>query len=372
MQPKVSIIVPVYNVEQYLVVAMDSLVNQTLKDIEIVCINDGSTDSSLSILRRYAENDDRIVLIDKENGGYGIGMNLGIDTATGEYIGILEPDDYVPLNMFEELYEIAHNNDLDFVKADFYRFASKEDGTEEKTYVNLSPNNEDYNVVFNPSKTPLSAKFVMNTWSGIYRRSFLNEYHIRHNTTPGASYQDNGFWIQTFMFAERAMIVDKPYYMNRRDNPNSSVYNPNKVYTMNIEYDHIRDIFMEHPDRWEVYKGAYWYKKYYSYDASLKRVAQQFKKDYLERFSREFKRGRELGEIDYSYFTEKGRKDIEMLIEHPEQYYDKYVLKKKPAAKKPEAKQEAKPEPKKSLYERLKKRIPKPVKDTIKKIIGKK
>ena len=232
--------------------------------------------------------------------------------------------------------------------------------------MSLSPNKEDYNVLFDPSHTPMACKFVMNTWSGIYKRSFLNEYHIRHNTTPGASYQDNGFWMQTFMFAERAMIVDKPYYMNRRDNPNSSVYNPNKVYTMNIEYDHIRDIFMEHPDIWERFKGAYWYKKYYSYEASLKRVAPQFKKEYLERFSREFKRGMELGEIDPAYFTEKGNSDIRLLIEHPEKYYDRYVLKKKPAP----SKKDTTPEKKPGLYARLKKMIPRPVKEKIKKILG--
>ena len=104
---KVSIIIPTYNVEMYLVECMESVVNQTLKDIEIICINDGSTDGSLEILKSYAQKDDRIVLVDKENGGYGIGMNIGLDKATGEYIGIVEPDDFIPLNMYSDLYEKA-------------------------------------------------------------------------------------------------------------------------------------------------------------------------------------------------------------------------------------------------------------------------
>ena len=86
---KVSIIIPTYNVEMYLEECMESVVNQTLKDIEIICINDGSTDGSLSILKRYEKQDPRIILVDKENGGYGIGMNIGLEKATGEYIGIL-------------------------------------------------------------------------------------------------------------------------------------------------------------------------------------------------------------------------------------------------------------------------------------------
>jgi glycosyltransferase involved in cell wall biosynthesis len=303
---------------------MDSIVNQTLEDIEIVCINDGSKDSSLSILQSYAEKDDRIIIIDKENGGYGMGMNIGIARATGEYIGIVEPDDYVSLEMFGDLYEIASKNDLDFVKADFYRFVSNKDGSEKRTYFALTPDESDYNIIFDPSTTPKAIKYVMNTWSGIYKRSFLNEHNILHNETPGASFQDNGFWIQTFIFGKRAMIINKPYYMNRRDNPNSSVYDRKKIYTMNVEYDHIRDIFMEHPDLWERFKGMYWYKKYYSYLASVGRIAKQIRPEYIKRMSAEFRRGSLRGEIDYKAFSSGTKENIDLLIDHPDIFYANY------------------------------------------------
>lgn len=84
-------------------------------------------------------------------------------------------------------------------------------------------------------KHRMQSCFIMNTWSGIYRRDFLEQYKIRHHETPGASFQDNGFWFQTFIYAKRAMILDTPYYMNRRDNPNSSVNNREKVYCINQE-----------------------------------------------------------------------------------------------------------------------------------------
>ena len=80
-------------------------------------------------------------------------------------------------------------------------------------------------------------KFIINTWCGIYKRDFIEKYHIRHNETPGASFQDNGFWFQTFMFAKTAYFMDTPFYMNRRDNPNSSVKNKEKVYAIKNEYD---------------------------------------------------------------------------------------------------------------------------------------
>ena len=88
--PKVSILVPVYNVERFLPQCLDSLVAQTLEDIQIICINDGSTDGSLEILERYAAQDSRIEIIDKPNSGYGASMNCGLDAARGEYIGITE------------------------------------------------------------------------------------------------------------------------------------------------------------------------------------------------------------------------------------------------------------------------------------------
>jgi glycosyltransferase involved in cell wall biosynthesis len=318
---KVSIIIPTYNVEQYLVECMESVVRQTLQDIEIICINDGSTDGSLEILKSYAAKDDRIVLVDKENGGYGIGMNIGLDKATGEYIGIVEPDDFVPLHMYEDLYRTAKEHDLDFVKADFYRFTrDAQSGDMGLKYFRLSDNPENYNKVFNPSETPMAVSFIMNTWSGIYRREFLNEYHIRHNETPGASFQDNGFFFQTFVFAKSAMILDKPYYMNRRDNPNSSVHSTEKVYCMNVEYDYIREILMEDPAIWNRFKYVYWLKKYSNYNATVSRIGMEYKREYVKRISAEFKRAQQLGELKKDVFPEAQWADLQFLMRDPDGY----------------------------------------------------
>ena len=318
---KVSIIVPAYNVEPYLVECMESITRQTLSDIEIICINDGSTDGTLKILKSYAEKDPRIVLIDKENGGYGIGMNIGLSVATGEYIGIVEPDDFVPVNMFGDLYEIAKANDLDFVKADFYRFERASNGDMFLTYNHLDRKHQYYNQVFDPSHTPEAIRFIMNTWSGIYRKAFLDEYHIRHNETPGASFQDNGFWFQTFAFAKRGMVIDKPYYMNRRDNPNSSVKNVQKIYCINAEYDHIRDVLMQYPETWERFKTYYTLKRFHNSVATLRRISNEFKKDYVERFSKEMKRAKQMGEMDEELFTAAERDNLHLLINQPLVYY---------------------------------------------------
>jgi len=113
--PKVSVIIPVYNVEKYLMECLDSVINQTLKDIEIICINDGSTDNSPSILNEYANNDNRIILLNGLKLGAGAARNLGLKHAKGEYLSFLDSDDFFELNMLEEMYNNAKINDSDIV-----------------------------------------------------------------------------------------------------------------------------------------------------------------------------------------------------------------------------------------------------------------
>ena len=111
---KISVVVPVYNVEAYLERCLDSLINQTLSDIEIICVNDGSTDSSPEKLEEFAKKDSRIKIINQENGGLSAARNTGIEAATGEYIGFVDSDDYVDLDFYEKLYNAAtsHNADI--------------------------------------------------------------------------------------------------------------------------------------------------------------------------------------------------------------------------------------------------------------------
>ena len=311
---KVSLILPIYNVSQYLRECLDSVVNQTLKDIEILCVNDGSTDDSLDIIREYAARDDRIVVITGPNGGYGKAMNKGLDRATGEYIGIVEPDDYVVPEMFEELYRIASEHALDFVKADFYRFTRDDNGEEHLQYELLDKTRSRYGQLLCPAEDPGCIRFTLNTWSGIYRRSFIEEYAIRHNETPGASFQDNGFYFQTFAYARRAMIVNKPYYRNRRDNPNSSVASKEKVYCMNVEYDHIRDLLMRDREVWERFQYMYWWKKYHNYWFTYNRIADCYKEEYMARFRQEFKRAMQLGQLREADFETSEWRTIRSLI----------------------------------------------------------
>lgn len=326
--PKVSVVVPIYNVEEYLDLALESVKRQTLKDIEIICVNDGSTDRSLEIIRKWAEGDDRFVIIDKKNGGYGVAMNTGIERATGEYIGILEPDDFLPLHMFEDLYKAAKDHDLDIVKADFYRFTTGETGNVRLVYNKLDASGEWYDKVVDPSMTPELTRFIMNTWAGIYKRSFLIDNDIKHNTTPGASFQDNGFFWKTTVCAKKAMFINRPYYLNRRDNPNSSVNSKGKVYAANVEYDYIRDYLMDNkdPEVWERFKYYYNLKRFDNYMFTLARISEEFKKEYVERIYGEFRRSDELGELDMAIFDEKRKAMLESLLKDRKYFYAEYAV----------------------------------------------
>ena len=320
--PKVSILVPAYNVEQYIVQAMDSLVKQTLEDIQIVCINDGSTDNTLEYLNRYAEKDDRVLVIDKKNGGYGIGMNVALDHATGEYIGILEPDDYVPVRMFEDLYNKAKENDLDFIKADFYRFAEEgNSGNIKFNYFHLSKNPNDYNVVFNPSEKPEATRYEMNTWSGIYKRSFLLEHGIRHHETPGASFQDMSFHYMVLTAAKSVYFLNKYYYHYRKDNEASSVKSGEKVYCIFDEtsyYEHFLDC--RPADKARLIK-PYMAWKFKHYNWNYNRVYPQFQWAFLMRARNEFLAHRAAGLLEEQFFSAESWKALNEILDHPVFYF---------------------------------------------------
>ena len=120
--PAISVVIPVYNAAPFLREALDSLLAQTCGDFEAIAVNDGSTDNSLEILQEYAARDSRIRILDGPNGGYGKAMNRGMDAATGKYMAILEPDDYLPREAYSILLPLAEEHQLDVVRGTYLSF----------------------------------------------------------------------------------------------------------------------------------------------------------------------------------------------------------------------------------------------------------
>lgn len=234
--PKVSLIMPCYNTAPYLRQALDSAINQTLKEIEIICVNDGSTDNTLDIIKEYAAKDNRIVVIDGSNGGYGKAMNKGLDRATGEYIGILEPDDFIDKEMYELLYNKIKSSDSDFVKENYNQYLTS---TNENKLSCSFHKDDIYNKIIKPLNIEKTFKGSASIWSGIYKKLFLKEHNIRFNETPGASFQDTSFWIKVLLCAQKAIFVKDAHLHYRVDNQNSSVKDKNKIFCIVDEFNEI-------------------------------------------------------------------------------------------------------------------------------------
>lgn len=316
--PELSVIVPIYNAQQYLEECLESIRIQSLQDIEIICVDDGSTDDSMTIIKQFIQRDSRFRVIQKANSGYGSSMNRGMDAARGKYIGIVESDDYILQDMMQTLYECAEMNEVDFVKADFYRFVYQSDGTVRKVYNHLTGENQYYHRVLCPSDEIQTFRFIMNIWSGIYRTDFIRRNQIRFHETPGASFQDNGFWFQTFALAKRAYFFKKPLYMNRRDNPLSSVNNKEKVYASCIEYDFIREWVEKKLQGQKRYLYLCAEGRIRNYLFTIDRIDDAFKPDFYQKFQQDYLKLRECGELAETLFSEGWKPRIKRILENPE------------------------------------------------------
>lgn len=217
--PRVSYIVPIYNPGEYLVQALDSVKNQTLTDIEIICINDGSTDGSLEVLRRYEAADPRFRVVDKQNAGYGAACNRGLEEATGEWIAILEPDDYIDDDMAEKMVAFAEsfNEPIDIIKTPYWRIRMPEMPGQKRlncSYKNLVKHRQQ---PFSIAEATTYMAHHPSIWSALYRRSYLKEKHISFPEIPGAGWADNPFMIETLLQTDRIVYLDEPFYNYRED-----------------------------------------------------------------------------------------------------------------------------------------------------------
>ena len=214
--PKVSIIMPVYNTEKYLKRCLEALVNQTLADIEIIAVNDGSTDSSLDILKEYAEKYSFIRVLNKENGGQATARNMGIKESTGEYIGFTDSDDYVDTTMFEKMYSLAKEKDCDMVECYFHYLMETEGEPkvlQPRGRVREYENQKD--MLIDPQVSP---------WNKLYRREVLMQQDV--NFPEGLIYEDTAFYIKTIPYVKKAAYLDEQlvYYFLR----GNSTMNANK------------------------------------------------------------------------------------------------------------------------------------------------
>ncbi|MFI3238433.1 MAG: glycosyltransferase [Lachnospiraceae bacterium] len=215
--PKVSIIIPVYNVAPYLRDCMDSVINQTLQEIEIICVNDGSTDESPSILEEYAQQDGRIRIISQENRGLSAARNVGIDLAKGKYVYFIDSDDILYLEAMEYLYGEAERNQLDVLHFDAEDFCETEALAELFSRIRTNGRTQEYNDIYEGaalfSEFTKHSDYQSTVWVQFYSRAFLlsNDLHFYE----GILFEDRLFTFISMFLSDRTSHRQKILYKRR-------------------------------------------------------------------------------------------------------------------------------------------------------------
>lgn len=257
MEVKVSVILPSLNVKDYIERAVRSAVGQTLSEIEIFCIDAGSTDGTWEILSELAEMDERIILCHSAVKSYGYQVNMGIDMARGEYIAILETDDYVDAQMYERLYQEAVSRDCDYVKSDYFLYRTQDNG-ERASFRRYSFQTDDlYGRVIEPVKYPAAAVGDWYLWTGVYKKKFLVDHGIKLSETPGAAYQDIGFIFQTNVLAKKALYVKEAYYRYCVDREGASANSGRGLEYAYQEFSRLYELLKAGEAKTEVFRAFY-------------------------------------------------------------------------------------------------------------------
>lgn len=225
-KPLITVVLPSLNVKEYIETCIRSVIDQSLHELEILCVDAGSTDGTLEILEKYALLDERIKIIHSDMKSYGKQVNMGFDIAKGKYVAVVETDDYIEQCMYEKLYRIAEENQLDFIKADFKGFRTLGSGQHVYDEGKVGKRDDIYGKVLSVREYPELYTRDVNIWKGIYNKDFLVKNGIWLNETQGAAFQDIGFCLLALLYAKRGMYVPDMLYYYRRDSVGSSSRKP--------------------------------------------------------------------------------------------------------------------------------------------------
>lgn len=310
----VSIVIPIYNAEKYLSQCLDSLIKQSLRDIEIICVDDGSTDSSPIILDTYRKNNDNITIISKQNTGYGDSVNTGIEQSNGKYIGIIEPDDYVEPDMFKILFENAKKHDLDISRCTFFYY-NEDSGEEiEEKFPFMIKNR-----VYAPLKKKETFYQQPTDWANIYNREFLIKNNIKFLTTPGASYQDTSFLFKAYACANRFMIDSRPLHHYRINEGSSVKQNSSKVFCICTEYEEIWRFTREH-ELTDRLKYVITQLQFYGYKWNCMRLNEEKRMLFIKKWAEDLSDLKSKGFIRRFDYLPSDYKIIKQLLKHGKEY----------------------------------------------------
>lgn len=324
---KVSVIVPCLNMKNYIKDCLDSIVNQTLRELEILVVDGGSSDGTLDILEGYGKTEGHLRVIRSEKKSYGYQVNLGLELATGEYIAIVDADDRIASNMYAALYEKAVRSQADYVKGAARSFWTLSESAICHQVLMQFGEDEymDGEIELAPAERPDLLTRDNFLWYGIFRREFMKQ--IRLHESPGAAFQDLGGLLQTQMKAQKAVYLKEVFYEYRQDNAQSSEHNPKGFRFVWEEYTWAERFIGNASDGW---KAAFYRKfflhtmsRYYAMTAFGERweSAQAYIYMIRDKLADKLKEGI----IGKNHFSEEEWTNLHLLISDENRLYEKYL-----------------------------------------------
>lgn len=316
--PLISIVVPCYNVEKYLTQCLKSISDQTITDIEIIAIDDGSSDGTYSLLKEYSKNEKRLKVVHQQNGGYGRAVNRGFLLANGEYIAIVEPDDYIESNMYEALYEHSKKYSLDLCTSGFYVYNSKAQINDQNIKwknkyenIELLPNDREFSLLEFPNLMMIHASL----WTKLFRRDFLLNNNITLDETPNVSYQDFPFYAETLCKAKRIGCVHS-YFYHWRVEPSqnsSTTRNDIRLVSMADQCSKVKQI-IKNNGLYDVLKEQL-YRHFVSANfAFYQKIQYKYKFLYFTKLNNLFSELKNDESIKFIYLTEEQKKLLKAFI----------------------------------------------------------
>lgn len=297
---KVSIIVPIYNAEKYLECCLHSIVTQSYPFLEIICVNDGSTDGSLDIIKKFKEKDSRIILINQDNRGLSAARNIGTDKSTGNYIMYVDADDFIEVNCVEVLLKNILTHDTDFVIESIWNYddTTQNRVSHEDVYFTMSWLAPTFNNRKIEYKEVLPKLFLLPVmaWGKLYNAKFLKESGVRF--PEGLIYEDNPFFFE-LLFKSKSFSIDRRQLYNYRVNVQKSITKDSgKNYSDMLTIMNLIEKLLKQQPFYDNIKDEFLFYRLKHTLRSFKNVNPKYERDYFNKIQQEFLN------IDMLYYNE--------------------------------------------------------------------
>lgn len=324
--PKVSVVVPCLNMRKYIEDCLESIVNQTLREIEVLVIDAGSADGTLDILNQFMQKDERIRLIQSAKKSYGYQVNLGIRQAAGQYIAIVDADDRIASDMYEVLYENAVRSGADYVKGTAKSFYTISDNLTYYMPLMQFPRSEYRNGIVEVIPAERVDLLTRDNflWYGIFNQKFMKSVLLHES--PGAAFQDLGGLLQTQMRARKAVYLEDAFYEYRQDNAASSARSTKGFQFVWEEYAWAEQFIVNASTDWK----AAFYRKLFLHTLSIYAtmaavgIVWENSREYIHLIREKLRSKLTEGILKKNHFSKDERENLQLLMETENGLYDKF------------------------------------------------